>query len=407
MFVLCRPCPPNLQALWLRHTLPAHFLKPPFQHSTMGKARADKKSLVGASKATLKAASRRLTKEKSRIRSGLTHLRQIEHQIDQEEKNEKDIEQIVLELRRTPQKIQACKQAVLSDMFLDDSSDDDLNETFAFLHRVPVALLSQCLQEFGINLEGPAMKQLKKSEKNIISKLFHFAVMTNSQTRIPSHNRKEFKEHFCKRYTELRRLISGEQWGAMTCVDWASCGYYAFTGAKGEPFTQVTLRHPKPIKVALPSHVHITEEWQLTDNWSFSGARISSPPGVKPKVSFLIQDFMGTSMEYKELVERYAEDTSAGHGSGSAPSAGTPPSTESSALGGKGLQGSGPGTGGSQTAAPPANGTSSPEAVKGCRGHGPQGTQTPPANRSPNPDWTSEIMSKRVKKLRESAASSI
>ena len=120
------------------------------------------------------------------------------------------IEEIVQELQMTPEKIHACRQYVLSDMLLDDSaSDDDLKETFAFLHRVPFHLFVQCLQHFGFKLDD--MRALKRSEKNIAIKLFHCACMTSGQTRVPSHRRKEFKQHFATRYIELGSPLAGAE----------------------------------------------------------------------------------------------------------------------------------------------------------------------------------------------------
>ena len=49
-----------------------------------------KKSLIGASKKTLKAAASRLSKEKTRIRHDLSQLRAVQQQLDKETLNEND-----------------------------------------------------------------------------------------------------------------------------------------------------------------------------------------------------------------------------------------------------------------------------------------------------------------------------
>ena len=198
----------------------------------------------------------------------------------------------------------------------------------------------------------------------------------------------------------------------------------------GDSFTLVAIRHPKLIKVALPSHLHITSERSIADNWSFHSAKASSLPGVVPKLSFFARNLLSSSHAYCELQATYSDDDQSGYSAGPS-AASTASSTRSEAralpapltdkdtedkgkedkgmerIEGKGMEdnqyeSAGRGHEGQGTRAPSAS-------LAG--GLGPQtgGVKAmastalgslPPAGRPADPNWDAPAMQKKMKQLR-------
>jgi len=269
------------------------------------------KSLVGASKKTLAAAGKRLSRERLRLRGDLTQLREVEHLMNEEQKLERAMMEIVAELERNPQKILVCRDYVMSDMLLDDDGEEgDLHYTLAFLHRVPALLLKQCMDLNGWRPHAAQLKELKlATEKNISTKVFHFGCMTHGSSRIPTHNKKEFKDFFVQRYDELNRPLDSDEWQKATTVDWGEVGFYYFkedenTLIKGR-YSHICLRTPEEIEWELPSHVHVAKNWPKTELWNFWGAKVSSPKGVVPRVVWTLKDLFKGCAEFAAIVEKF------------------------------------------------------------------------------------------------------
>ena len=144
-----------------------------------------KKSLTGASKRTLQTEENRVAAGKHVVQQQLQALRAREDEIKKETEFDRTVMEIVEELYKSPAKAKACKDAVLSKMFLEDEEEEEiLHETLRFLKRVPQDWIHECMGRFDTKWRiqdfVPELKRTIKKQR-IMNMAFSWATLTHKE----------------------------------------------------------------------------------------------------------------------------------------------------------------------------------------------------------------------------------
>lgn len=204
-----------------------------------------------------------------------------------------DIALIVHELQQNPDKVKACKMAVMGSAFSNsDTREADFPLTYVYLPKVARSFLEPWFEKLDGRLSAMTRKGLIKVDKLIFHKLLYRICLCDKSSCIPHHNKAKFKEYMESRMDQCGSKLTDVIWNADFEVQWSRCGVYKLLpeipeGHKGQhAYTSISFNGK--LEVKFQQGISVSAEWCIDYNWPMKGAILQSPKQQGSKMSIRI-----------------------------------------------------------------------------------------------------------------------
>lgn len=159
-------------------------------------------------------------------------------------------------------------------------------------------------------------KELCKTDRQIVQKVFFMAVRSDGTMPIPSHNKEIFAAWCCTRCEEFGPNLDMAMFpkaGPEARMDWNNHGFYQLQppfddsegnkeGAKAEhKFTHIKVNN---MMISTPDSVNITAAWAMEQNWSLKQAALVTPANAQPKLKYPIRTLCEPSKQFEVFYKK-------------------------------------------------------------------------------------------------------
>lgn len=237
---------------------------------------------------------RSLSNKRARIGNICRELEEKEREIEQHERVERDIVDIVQALLDDPQKILGSRRAVMSNQFVSDSGKGVLHNTIIKLDRVPDFWKQDVLSQLGREFLPENLKDKKSKCKGYVEKAFYRVTRTSSQDPVPSKKKDEFMLYFPERMKTFnprlhkallkKRVESEEVPPVLTLVA---------DPPDGGKFTKMVVTDRPEICADIPNSYTVDASWTFGPTFAFKSVKLSTLLNVAPKLEFYVHTLFG------------------------------------------------------------------------------------------------------------------
>ena len=206
-----------------------------------GKAKAKGKAKARAKGAVSEGCMRLIESKKRRLEEEHKELMMAQEAVEVEEQ----LLDIMQELLAVPEKIPACRRAVMTPMFLKSESEPCWHRTMYYVHRVSHEDLYDILSSMDKRLTLEVCTSLRANNKSNLVRLLLRGAHLSQTSRIASYSRvkRVFKRKMLERHEEHGSALTELEWSNDFGIDWMEQGFFKLLPKLGEGATAADHRY--------------------------------------------------------------------------------------------------------------------------------------------------------------------